>query len=255
MISVKKFKTLHPVPKMTKAEHLKLLVMKAKRVWELISSEELIEQGNLNSLTSTNIKSMVVELDNKVGIDQRTSELYKFIALCFCCRLVWVKKLTFDGEVLRTLEIWGPEELIPYVNISIGYYHTMSIKMREQLRIKGKNQNQYLRRKAREQKLKIYTTDPRKQANEFYKVIISVCDEEVKALYHSLAFGIMSNYQCYNALRLVDSTLVQEGNLNYKGFVKRYEIKRVIHASSIPYKFSQRRVLSKGLDEFNIFDK
>lgn len=248
------FKNLHTIPKKAKPEHMSAFKVKATRVWDIIDSKKLIIIGELESLTSRDIVCKTLRLDNHISIDPRMSELYKFIALSFCCRLVWIEKLTRDNEVLKTLEIWGPKNLIPYVDIAIGYNHILSWKIRNHIRVKLKYRNEYLRRKSRETGQHIHTIDPRKQANDFYKAIIAICDEEVKGIYSSLHIGIISNEICRKSLKLVDSKLIEEGNLDYRKFVKRYQTKRIFHAMSTVKKFSKRRVLSKDEYEFNIFE-
>lgn len=247
------FNKLHTIPKNTKPEHMSALRLKASSVWDIFDSNKMIILGELDHLNSDDIICKDLRLDNHISIDPRMSELYKFIGLSFGCRLVWIKKLTTTSEVLKTLEIWGPKHLIPYVDIAIGYYHTISYKIRNQIRVKLRNRNEYLRKKSRETGMHIHTVDPRKQANDFYKAIISICDEEVKEIYTSLYLGVRSNNICRESLKLVDQKLIEEGNLDYRKFVKRYETKRVFHATSSVKKFSKRRVLSKEEYEFHIF--
>lgn len=249
-----KFKLVHKLPKKTHPEHMKLFKVKAQRVWDIFDSNKLITIGNLRSLTSSDIAIRNLRLDNYISVDKRMSELYKFIALSFCCRLVWVEVLTKKGEALKTLEIWGPRNLVSYADIAIGYYHMLTYKIRVQMRTKLRNRNEYLRQKARLGHKVPNTIDPRKQANDFYKLIISLCDEEVKDIYQSHSIGILSNHICRESLNLVDRKLIEEGNLNFKKFVKRHEVKRIYHALAPKYVFSKRRVLSLSESEFNIFD-
>jgi hypothetical protein len=182
----------------------------------------------------------------KKSLDPKLSILYARIARAFHCKLVWTEEfypsvMVNDG-IIKTVDIWGPAELTPYVHKAINLIHTMifryKVDVSKNFAKKNKAKREFIRRRG----FKSSTpTDAVKQARFSYIKYFCPVIKRIEAITLDTPYYSDVTYQILNDR--VERNIINLARLDYKLTSMFSGRKYIEDATARKGKFHNHRIL------------
>ena len=153
----------------------------------------------------------------KKSIDIQNAKLYARLARAFHCKLVWTEEfypeVNTNHGIIKTFDIWGPEEMIPYVGKAINLIHTTCYLYKSNVARNLSRNNRIIREKSRSGgKVLDFKVDTIKQSRlSYFKFVKPYLNELEDRL------GSLSYYKYYPKMNeRVERHIINRSKLDYK---------------------------------------
>ena len=176
------------------------------------------------------------------SVNERYSQLYASIAKAYHCRLIWTQlyePLANSKGLMKTFIIWGPQEMLPFVNDACRLIHDNihRFNIEEVKRLNKINKSK--RALARKTGADNNNTSTIEQMKNHHKYFI---DPLLRDLYNE--FDNLDYFDSYETLNYrVEQHIINRANLHWKLWALATSKKYLFNATARKNKFHKNRLI------------